>query len=297
MTGMTPSLGALTLVLVTLIWGTTFVIVKGAVETVPVPLFLALRFSAAALLLSWVRPTKRDLKPGLILGLFAFAGFATQTIGLSLTSASKAAFITGLSVILTPIASALWLRRRVPARAFVAATVALLGLALLTLSNIQGPNQGDAWVLATALSYAFFIVYLGEVAGQHSALALNVVQFWTVALCAWVWALPHVASLRTVPLSTWLATIYLAVMATVLAGLLQTRAQRVVPAHIAALIFVLEPVFAALFAYLTLGEVLGPWGWFGGGLVVVAMLISEWRFTLLRPRTRTAPYQTTGEGD
>ena len=99
-----------------------------------------------------------------------------------------------------------------------------------------------------------------------------------MAALAWVWALPQIGTLASVPLETYGAILYLAVVATALISVLQVWAQRVVPAYLAALIFVLEPVFAAMFAFLMRGEALGILGWLGGGLVVVAMLISEVRW-------------------
>ena len=278
MPSLSPALGVLTLVFITLVWGTTFVVVKDALETVSPALLLALRFSAAGLLFSWVRPPRRALVPGLILGLLTFAGFATQTLGLVSTTASKAAFITGLSVVLTPLVSAVWFRNRVPIRAFLAAFVALAGLGLMTLTGPVGATVGDLWVLGTALAYALYIVYLGEVAAQHSVWALSAVQLWLMAALAWVWALPQIGTLTSVPLETLGAILYLAVVATALISVLQVLAQRVVPAYLAALIFVLEPVFAAIFAFFMRGEALGVLGWLGGGLVVLAMVISEVRW-------------------
>lgn len=275
---MSPALGIATLIAITVIWGTTFAIVKEALDVLPVPLLLALRFTLAALALAWVRLDRRAWRPAVILGLLAFAGFATQTIGLNLTTASKAAFITGLNVILTPIVGSLWFKSRIPAKAYLAALIALTGLGLLTLTSFDGINSGDLWVLATALFYAYYIVYLGEVAGRVSALSLSAVQLWPMAALAWLWALPHLDLIPQVPLATWGVLVYLAVVATAIVTVAQTYAQRVVPAYVAAVIFVLEPVFAAVFAYWLLGEVLGLLGWVGGGLVVLAMLISGVRF-------------------
>lgn len=271
----TSSLGTLTLVLITLIWGSTFVIVKETVENVPPSLLLALRFSVAALLFAWVRPGRAALLPGLILGLLSFLGFATQTLGLVSTTASKAAFITGLSVILTPLFSALWFRHSVPVRAYLAALVALLGLALMSFSGPLGVTTGDLWVLGTAVFYAFYIIYLGEIAPKYGALELSAVQFWPMAAFAWLWAVPQVGQMGNLSAGSLWSILYLGVVATALVSVLQVRAQRVVSAHVAALIFVLEPVFAALFAYVLLGEALGVWGWVGAGLVGVAMLLSE----------------------
>lgn len=271
------ALGTLTLVFITLIWGSTFVIVKETVGNVPPSLLLALRFSVAALLFAWVRPSRAALLPGLVLGLLSFLGFATQTLGLVSTTASKAAFITGLSVILTPLFSALWFRHSVPVRAYGAAAVALAGLALMSFSEPLGVTTGDLWVLGTAVFYAFYIIYLGEVASKHGSLELPAVQFWPMAGLAWLWAVPQLGQVGTLSAASVWSIVYLGAVATALVSVLQVRAQRVVSAHVAALVFVLEPVFAALFAYLLLGEALGVWGWVGAGLVGMAMLLSELR--------------------
>ena len=280
MTPMPFAVGIASLVFVTLVWGTTFVVVKEALETIPVPLLLAVRFSLAALFFVWVPFDRRALVPAFWLGCLAFAGFGAQTIALTTAGASKVAFITGLAVVLTPLLSAAWFRNRVPLRGFAAAILAFGGLGLLTLGGgeqVGGLGVGDAWAFLCALAYAGYIVYLGEVAGKASGLALAGLQHLPMAAFAWIWAAPSLDALATTPPSTYLAILYLAAVATALVAVLQTYAQRVVPAYLAALIFVLEPVFAALFAFWILGERLGPLGWTGGALVVVAMLVAEFR--------------------
>jgi drug/metabolite transporter (DMT)-like permease len=270
---MSPLVGVLLLVLVTVIWGSTFAVIKETIQTVPVPILLAVRFSFAALFLLWVKPERKTLIPGLILGLLSFAGYATQTIGMLTTSASKAAFITGLSVILTPIVGAIWLRQRIPGRVWLAALLAIIGLGLMTLNPTEGVVIGDLWVLGTALAYALYIVYLGEIAVHHKPIVLTSLQIIVVAVLSWGWAVPHLSVLKELSLSALSALLYLALFATALVLWLQALAQRVVPAYAAALIFALEPVFAAIFAYFMLGETLSLQGWLGGGLVVIAMIL------------------------
>lgn len=273
-----PAVGVISLVLVTVIWGTTFVVVKEALDTIPVALLLAVRFTLAALLLAWAKWDRRALVPALVLGLLSFAGFATQTAGLAITSASNAAFITGLSVILTPLVARVWLKRALSARVLLAASVALAGLGLMTLRNgFAAVNAGDLLVLVTALTYAMYIVYLGEVAGKVRGTSLAMMQHLPMAALAWLWAAPEVGKLASVPIGTYLAILYLAVVATALVAVIQTYAQRVVPAHLAALIFVLEPVFAAGFAMVLIGERLGTLGWLGASLILVAMVLAEGR--------------------
>ena len=115
--------------------------------------------------------------------------------------------------------------------------------------------------------------------------ALAFVQHVPMALLAWLWAAPQVGDLAYVPLATYLAIVSLSAVATALVAIIQTYAQRVVPAHLTALIFVLEPAFAALFAYLLLGERLGVWGLAGAGLMLAAMVIAELKLPA-RPLSR-----------
>ena len=272
-------LGVATLVFITLVWGTTFVVVKQALDTIPVPLLLAVRFSLAAACFAFVRFDRRAVVPALGLGVLAFAGFATQTIGLSLTSASNAAFLTGLAVVLTPMVAAVAWRRAIAPRVYLAAVAAAFGLGLLTLGDggVAAVNAGDLWVLLTAVTYAFYVVYLGEVAGRASVFALAGMQHLPMAALAWAWAWPQRSALAEVPLATYGVIVYLAVVATALVAVLQVVAQRVVPAPLTALVFVLEPVFAAGFAAWWLGERLTPVAWVGAALVLAAMAISELR--------------------
>lgn len=273
---MSPGIGLAALVLITVVWGSTFVIVKDALDTIPASLLLAARFTLAGLALAWVGVDRRALLPALWLGLLGFLGFATQTVGLGITSASNAAFITGLSVVLTPVVAAVFWRRPLLRRDYVAAAVGFAGLAILaTRHGFSAVNLGDLLILVTAVSYAVFIVYLGEVGHLVDANSLAFMQHLPMALLAWGWALPVVGQIVEVPLSTWLAVAFLALVATAGVAVLQVHAQRVVPAQVAALVFGLEPVFAAAFAYALLGEQLGWQGVVGGVLLVASIVYSQ----------------------
>lgn len=268
------------LVVVSLIWGTTFVVVKETLQSMPASLLIALRFGFSLLFMLWVRPRKTSLAVGIGLGLLAWVGYMTQTVGLIYTTASKAAFITGLSVIFTPIFSSIYFKKRLAWRIYLAAGIALLGLALLSLtgaSNGTGINIGDIWVLGCALSYAVTIIYIGEISQKHNIWQLMSIQFYPMALLSFLWAMPHLHLLPTLPWQSYLAIVYLALVATIITGLLQLWGQQKVSASLTALIFILEPVFAAIFAAFFLQEMLGFWGYVGAGLIFGAMLLSEWQ--------------------
>lgn len=159
-------LGLLALNLLTLIWGTTFVVVKGAVEGMAPSLLILLRFGVAALFfLPWLfRLPAGAFGPGMELAFWLFVGYASQTLGLAHTSASRSAFITALSVVLVPLL--LRLAGREVGPAFLAAFLALAGVGLLSYDPYQPPfNVGDLWTFLTALAYALYIVRLGSTPG------------------------------------------------------------------------------------------------------------------------------------
>lgn len=272
----TPAIGLTLLVIVTLVWGTTFVVIKDALEVIPPALLLAIRFTMALILMSFVKFDRKALKPALILGLVSFAGFAFQTVGIDLSSASNAAFITGLSVVLTPLVARIFWKHELAKIVWVAAFIALLGLIIMTLRDGFGAvSVGDLLVLITAASSAVYIVYLGEIANKYKVSSIAMMQYIPMALLSWLWAAPNVGLIPKMPFSAWLAIFYLAAVATVLATFLQILGQRVVSASAAAVVYTLEPVSAAAFAYLILGEQIGALGWLGGAIMVFAMLLTQ----------------------
>ncbi len=267
------------LVLITLIWGSTFVIVKAALQDASPLAFIAARFIFAGLilyaLLARGRVERASLVPGLVLGAFLFGGYGFQTSGLALTSPSKAAFITGFSVILVPIIVVAQGARLRPAN-LAGAMLGLAGLYFLVLpSGFAEINRGDLLVLGGAISFAFHIVMVGVYARKHSFLHLVPLQILTVGVVASL-SLPLTPSLHfhlTSRLST--ALLVTAVLATGVAFSVQNWAQQYTPASHTALIFALEPVFAALTSWLVMGERLGGKTLLGSVLILAGMVLSE----------------------
>lgn len=264
------ALGLLALNLLTLIWGTTFVVVKGAVAEVPPGLLVFWRFlvASAFFLPLLLRLPPGAWGPGLELAFWLFLGYATQAVGLEHTSASRSAFITALNVVLVPLLLSLAGRR--VGGVWLSALLALLGVAFLSYDPRQPPlNAGDLWTLLTALAYALYIVRLEVHAKAVPSLPLTAIQVLGTALFALPWALAQGVRLEGVP---WGAVLYLGVAATALTTWLQTWGQGHVPASQAAILYTLEPVWATLFAFLVLGERLGPSGLLGAALVLLATL-------------------------
>lgn len=273
------------LLLVTAIWGATFVMVKEAVEAFPVFAFLAIRFSMALLFLApfavvrarrkgW-RWNAKELGAGVLIGLALFAGYAFQTFGLQFTMPAKAGFITGLSVVMVPALSALLLRRPPDKGAVIGVFLATAGLVLLSWQGDTSVMIGDVLVLLGAVSFALHIIALGAFAPTMDNLTLVTVQIATVALLS-AGASFVVDRPWPVPARQVLgAAVFTGVAATALAFGIQTIAQRfTTPTH-TALIFSMEPVWAGLFSFLLIGEQLGPRVLAGGALILAGMLVAE----------------------
>ena len=269
----------------TLIWGATFVIVQQAVAQLPPMLFLALRFDLATAILVLVtlprlrrRSTWRTWAAGALIGVFLFAGYAFQTIGLYLqVPAGKAAFITGLSVVLVPLLSTWWLRRPPTRAAWAGVATATVGLTLLSLNGSLSAQLGDFLVFLCAISFALHVTAVARYSGPHDPVVLTVVQIATAALLYHVGTFLHGDHLPATGITglVWFALVLTGVLATAAAFLLQNSLQPYTTATHTALIFTTEPVFGALFGWLLAGEVLATRGYIGGALIIAGMLLAE----------------------
>ncbi len=266
---------------ITAIWGATFVTVKGALQDADTFSFLALRFTlgavAAALVARRALLDARVWKSGSLLGLLMFAGYALQTLGLSTISASRSAFITGLTVVFVPLASLLLSRGevRLPRSTLASIPLAALGLWWLTGASLSDPfSRGDLLTLGCAVAYGFHIALTGRLNPELAPMAVVTVQLAVTALLSAL-ALPF-TSPHVNPTTALLGAVVLTgLLASTLAIAIQVWAQARTSAVRAAVIYSLEPVFAVAWSVL-----LGL-GWpqrselLGGGLVIAAVLLSE----------------------
>ena len=276
--------GVAMLVFVTAIWGTTFPLVKTLGETLPSEAIVAARFTiGAAVFIPWLRGIDHvRLVHGALLGFMAFASYATQTIGLRSVSSGQAAFVTGLNVIMVPLALPL-LGRGLSRIAVASAALAVTGIALLSWDEgAVRLGVGDLWMLACAGAYAAYVLLLERFAPQHRVMDLTAVQVSTVGVCGIVWALTanrsaSIDSLRQANLGTWTTIAYLAIVGVSLTMLLQTKAQKVVAAPVAVVVYSFEPGFGAAASYVWRDERLAPLGFLGATFVVAAMILSQRR--------------------
>ena len=268
-----------TLVAVCVVWGSTFVVVKDAVERMPVMDFLAWRFAIAALVMAALRPravsrlSARSRRNGIVLGLLLTAGYVAQTFGLEHASATASGFITGLFVVLTPMCAWLLLRRTVDRMAWIAVAVAMAGLALLTLRGIS-IGTGEAITFLCAVAFALHIVGLGEWSRSDQAYGLAIVQLATVAVVSTVIAAPDtLAPPRDA--GVWGAILLTALGATAFGFWGQTWAQAYLPPTRAAVVMTMEPVFAGVFGVTLGGDRIGVRTVLGALLVLAAMYLVE----------------------
>ena len=264
------------------VWGTTFVVVRAGLRDVSPLLFVALRFTAAAALVAplafWRggRPTSVAWRAGAAAGLPLLVGFALQTVGLQWTPPGRAAFLTGLYVVFVPLLAPL-ARAGVPTpRTWAAVLLALLGTAALTRPGrgaAAGFGAGDLCMVGCALAFAVQILAVHRSARNLPTWTLLATELCVVAGASWPAALALEAP-RLRPTPTALAALATVVLlASVGALWAQNWAQRRVPAARTAVIFALEPAFAAVTSWAVTGERLGGWGLAGGGAILLAMVI------------------------
>lgn len=271
------------LVLVTLIWGSTFVLVKNQLASISPLAFVAIRFAIAFVVMAAVtwrslaRSGWREIAAGSLIGVFLFGGYALQTVGLRYTTASKAAFITGLCVVLAPLFARIVLALAPSRFAMLGVVMATLGLALLSLTDDLSLSYGDLLVLGCAAAFALHIVAISRFAPKMDPLALTTIQIGMVAVAAGgaTIALEPQTALPAAP--TLGVAAFMGVVATAFAFTIQNRVQAITSPTHTALVLSLEPVFGALFAYLLAGELLGFRELIGCALILGGMIVAELR--------------------
>jgi drug/metabolite transporter (DMT)-like permease len=271
------------LLLVTVVWGATFPVLKLATGQLSGVEISALRFAIAGVCMApWAwRASRQAWRDGGLLGGLVLVSYVAQAYGLEFISSNRSAFLTSLNVLMVPLLGMAFGQR---------ATWTMLGAALVACTGIGLMSwDGGAHLLADAstvfgaLAYALYVIVLSQRAGMHSPRMLAATQIVWMAVLGGAWML--VVSLGTDRLNTlldrtsvsiWLGLCYLGIVATAGMLFLQALAQRHVSADKAALVYAMEPVFAALFAWLWLAESLTWLAALGACLVVAAVVASEW---------------------
>ena len=270
----------LALVVVTAVWGVTFVQVKDAVELYPLFAFLAVRFLIAAVVLAApAAPRLRSLGrrgwfAGASLGLLLALGYALQTAGLDRTTVSSAGFITGLYVVFTPLLGLLLFRTRVGRAVWVGVALSVAGLAMLSGVGAGDP-VGDLLVLGGSAAYSLQIALMERYAPRYDPIAFTQAEM----LAAFAGFAAVAVALGQIELprgwTVWGALLVTGIFASALGFLVQTWAQRRTSATRTALAFAMEPVFAGIFGFWLAGDRLGVLGWSGCAVIMAGILVAE----------------------
>jgi len=288
--------GEIFLIIATVIWGGTFVIIKESLHDISTMLFIALRFIIALIILfPFLLNKKKQFHKeavigGFLLGLLFFIGFATQTVGLKFTTATKSAFITGSSVIIVPILQTL-IERKPPTKGAVIGTILVfIGILFLSsggnsifsfISDLGGNfNIGDFFTLLCAVFFAAYIVYLDLVSNKFGFWVTLTMQMLTTAVlglfAAIIFDLTSIEALH-IEITDYLifGLIYTALFATLITTAILTKFQKVVTPTKAAIIYSLEPIFASVLAFFLLNEKITNFGFVGAVLIISGLFASE----------------------
>ena len=286
---MTKKLKAdLLLLTITVVWGSSFPLMKIILDFMPSFAYISLRFLLAAFLLvvifhkNFRHFNKRTLLFGSIIGILMFAGMALQVNGLYTTSASNSGFITGLNVVIVPIISAVLLKKKPDRASLFGVIVAFAGLFLLSGGLNMNFNIGDFLTFLCSICWAFQIIFIDKFTAVEDAPLLAIMQVGFIGIVStgiWMSTGFQQFEFNTTVVIILVVT---AVLGTALAFGGQTIAQKdTSPTH-TALIFTAEPVFAAVFAMIIpnmagMTETLGVTSIIGCVLILAGMLISEFK--------------------
>lgn len=283
----------LSLLLVAMMWGCTFLIVQHAVRVLPPMAFNSIRFIGAGLLLAliitvfyrdqWRMISPKMLLHSCLLGLFLFIGYAFQTVGLLYTTTSNTGFITGLSVVIVPFLSYFLLKHSISRFTWLSALFAAAGLYLLTFAGSEMSwNLGDILVFVCAIGFALHIGYTGLYASRYPSLPLAALQMAVVGVLSFIasFLTEDVGSVSSVYSRLIQPEVVLALLVSIgptsaFAFWIQTVCQKYTSPSRVAIIYATEPVFAALTGIWFAGEVLGWMGAIGCVFILAGMILAE----------------------
>ena len=273
--------GRLALLTAAIIWGSSFIIMKDAVDDVPVFMLLAVRFTLAGLLLGAVfhrrllRAGRQILSHGALCGVMLLSAYATQTLGLITTSPGVNAFLTAVYCVLVPFMSWGLMHKRPAPQNWAAAVMCIAGIGLISLSGDLSIGQGEWLTLLSGVFYALHIMCLSHYGESDDPIALTIVQFIVTAILAWgCTGLFERGAAFPAP-AVWPQLLYLTVFATCVTLVCQSVGQSLTPPNQSAILLSLESVFAVLFSLLLGREALTFQLGCGFALIFLSVIISE----------------------
>lgn len=277
------------LLLVTIFWGFSYLFMKMGLHSIQEYNLIALRFGIAFFLAAAFFPTRlrrataQTIRYAFILGFILFLVFSCITFGIKFTSTSNAAFLVSLTVIFVPLLASLIVKKIPESNVMVGVAFALLGVGLLTLNNQLRINFGDFLCVAGALLYAAHIIVTEKLTMAVDSLLLGIIQLGFAGALGFIFSLLLETPRFPINLQEWIPILVLSILCSAIGFVVQTVAQQHTTSTNTGLIFSLEPVFAAIFAFLFLGEVLSAQGWLGALLVLCGVIYSQVDWNRMRP--------------
>lgn len=288
--GKNEKFGRLALLTTSLLWGTSFVILKSTLDSITPLWVLAIRFIGAALIIllaALPRLKKLDrvyLKGGILMGAFLAVAYTVQTYGLAFTTPGKNAFLTATYCILVPFLYWGIYKRRPDKYNIVAAILGLTGMGFVCLQKNLSVNIGDILTICCGLFYSLHIIVTAHYVEDRDPILLTLIQFAVAAVLCFLFALLFEPTPKSLPQNTWFAIVYLSVLCTGVCFLLQTVGQKYTPPSAAALIMTLESVFGTLLSVILGQENLTVGIVTGFALIFIAIIISETKLDFLQKK-------------
>lgn len=273
------------LLMVTVIWGSAFVVMKNSIDVISPTYILAYRFTIAALGMILIfhksvkTMTRKDIKYGSILGLFLFISYYFQTYGLKYTTASKNAFITTLYVIIVPFLHWLLNKHRPTRNNMFAAVIAVVGLALLSLKGDLTVNFGDFLTFICGFCFALHMVYIDRYTMCYDPIKLTVMQMASAAVFSWIIALVFEGPCRLTVFAdsgVLVSILYLGLISSMLCFLLQTVGQKYLSANTSSILLSFESVFGLVFSVIFLKDEITVRMLIGCVLMFAAAILAEY---------------------
>lgn len=269
------------LLAVALIWGSSLVVVKGTGDHVTPNLLLALRFSIAFIILSVIfrkklmGASKQDIVAGVVIGIFLFLAYSSQTIGVMWSMPGKSAFLSSAYCVFVPFLFWATGGNKPYIRNIFAAILCLMGIGLCSVTTEFSIVPGDLMAILSSVLFAAHIVSVAKCGRGRDPILMTILQFGSAAICAWIVSLLSEGVPKHIPLSGWISILYLAIFCTTIALLLQNVGQKYVAPASAAILLSLESVFGIIFSAIIYGEAITVKLAVGFLCIFISVLVSE----------------------
>ena len=280
------------LLIVAIIWGSGFVVTKNSLNHITPYYLLAFRFMISFLLMGLVffkrlkKAKLKDWKAGLLIGIFLFGGFATQTVGLNYTTAGKQAFITASNVVMVPFIYWGISKKKPDIYEVIAVFLCFTGIGILSFENNLRFGYGEFLTFICAIFFAFHIATIGYFSKEHDPVVLSVIQILVAGVFSTIFALLLEPKIGNVSNQTLFSILYLAVFSTLIAFLVQNIAQKYTSSTHAAIILSMESVFGGIMSLIFLKEPFTIRFLIGCLSILVSLLTTETKWSFLKKKVR-----------